>query len=145
MIFLIPDYHTEKTLSKQFQLWFPAHHKKLVKLNENQSFITKKFRNYISGKKLPKNVVISMRHHGLSEWHHRCNTKTPSGWSSENHWGISITQNFQIWFFYLPDAYKIRIGEVENSNFSQRGVVLKAWLSPGRSPGWIQPGYWGKV
>ena len=61
MIFLIPDYHTEKTLSKQFQLWFPAHHKKLVKLNENQSFITKKFRNYISGKKLPKNVVISMR------------------------------------------------------------------------------------
>ena len=44
IVSFIPDYNTGKILSKQSQLRFLAHHKKLVKLNENQSIITKKGR-----------------------------------------------------------------------------------------------------
>ena len=43
MISLISDYHTGKPSFKRFQLQFPAQNKKVVKTNENQSFITKKF------------------------------------------------------------------------------------------------------
>ena len=48
---------------------------------------------------------------------------------------------------FLPGwtNYKICIGEVENSNFSQQGVVSKARFSPGSFLGWIQLGHWGRV
>ena len=138
MIFLIPDYHTEKTLSKQFQLWFPAHHKKLVKLNENQSNKTKKFKTTFREKitkeccdpdetlaenkgclrdtagVTPKLIGVKFRKlPGNINY-----SKFPSGWIN----------------------YKICIGEVENSNFSQRGVGLKTRFLPGSFPGWIQSG-----
>ena len=55
MISLIPDYHTGKPSSKQFQKRFPAHHKKLGKMNENRSIITKKFNS----------IFWAKSHHGL--------------------------------------------------------------------------------
>ena len=41
--------------------------------------------------------------------------------------------------------YVICIGEVENSNFLQRGVILQARFLPGNSPGWIQSGQLDRV
>ena len=59
-----------KPSSKQFQLRFPAHHKKLVKTNKNQSIITKKF-NQIFRDKIHHGLVRSRldpsRHQGLPE------------------------------------------------------------------------------
>ena len=48
-----PDYHMGKPSSKRFQLRFSAHHKGLIKANENQSIITKKFNSMFWEKKLP--------------------------------------------------------------------------------------------
>ena len=143
MIFLIPDYHTGKTLSKQFQLWFPAHHKKLVKLNENQSILTKKFRT-IFREKSYQGMLWSRwdpsRHQGLSEWYHGVIPK-PNGVQFRKSLGnIKFLKFLPGW-----TNSKICIGEVENSNFSQQGVVLKARFPPGSFPGWIQLGHWGRV
>ena len=43
MISLILDYKRGKLPYKRFQLSFPAHHKTLLKINEDQSIITNKF------------------------------------------------------------------------------------------------------
>ena len=49
--------------------------------------------------------------------------------------------NFNYLTFPLGELnYVIYIGEVENSNFFQWGVVLQARFSQGNSPGWIQLG-----
>ena len=135
IIFLIPYYHTGKTFSKQFQLWFPAHHKKLIKLNKDQSIIIKKFRTIFQKKSyqgmlwfrclsdttgvIPKLIGVKLRKSpGNINY-----SKFPPGWTDN----------------------KICIEEIENSNFSQRRVVLKARFSPGNFPGWIQLGHWGRV
>ena len=78
-IFLIPDNHTGKLSSKRFRLQFSTHHIKLVKINENQSIIKKKF-NLIFRKKCHHGLLWSRwdpsRNQGLSEWYHRSNIKT---------------------------------------------------------------------
>ena len=92
MISLISDYHTGKTLSKQFQLCFPVHHKKLLKLNENQS-ITKKF-STIFREKSHQGMLWSRWdpsiHQGLFVWYHLDNIK--------NRWGEvqKITGEYQL-------------------------------------------------
>ena len=43
MISLILDYKRGKLPYKRFQLSFPAHHKTLLKIDEDQSIITNKF------------------------------------------------------------------------------------------------------
>ena len=143
MIFLIPNYHTGKTLSKQFQIWFPAHHKKLVKLNENQSIITKKFRT----------IFREKSYQGMLQ--SRWDPSRHQGWLIDTT-GI-IPKLIRVKFRKSPGNisylgfpprwtnYKICIGEVENSNFSQLGVVSKVKFSPASFPEWIQLGHWGRV
>ena len=78
MNYLIPDYHTGKPTSKQFQLCFPTHHNKLVKENEKQSIKTKKFNQIFLGK----------AHLGLLL------TQNSLGGSSEDRHGILKIQHF---------------------------------------------------
>ena len=52
MISLVPDYHTRKASSELFKLRFPAYHEKLVKMNQNQYIITKKFNPIFQEKKV---------------------------------------------------------------------------------------------
>ena len=42
MTSLIPDFYTGKPPSNRFESWRPAHHKKLIKANENKSIGTKR-------------------------------------------------------------------------------------------------------
>ena len=49
MISLILDYKRGKLPYKRFQLSFPAHHKTLLKINEDQSIITNKFNPLFGG------------------------------------------------------------------------------------------------
>ena len=122
MIFLISDYHTGKTLSKQFQLCFPVHHKKLVKLNENQS-ITKKF-STIFREKVTKECC------DLDEtlvYTKDCLHDTTQTISKIVGVKFRISPGNINYSKFPPGStnYVLQIREVENSNFFQRGVVLQ--------------------
>ena len=134
IIFLIPDYHTRNLSAKRFQLRFLAHHKSLVKVNENRSIITKKSNPIFWGKNHPgllwSRWDLSI-HQGLPKWYQRGNTKTNRDETQK------ITDEYQ--YFHRGELnYVICFEEVENSNFLKKGVVLQVRFSPGNSPGPIQ-------
>ena len=82
MTFLIPDYHTGKLPIKWFQLWFPAHHKKLVKPNEKQSIITKKINPIFHEKSHQRMLWFGWDpsiHQELSDWYLWGKIKTQRG------------------------------------------------------------------
>ena len=122
-----------KTWSKQFHLCFPAYYEKLAKLNEKQYIITKKFSTIFCGKN-HQGMLWSRwdpsRHQRLSEWYHRDNMKTHRGEVRKSPGNINYSKFPPGWTNYI-----IRIGEVRNSNFFQRGVVLQVRFFPGSSPG----------
>ena len=122
-----------KTWSKQFQLCFPAYHEKLAKLNEKQYIITKNFSTMFWGKN-HQGMLWSRRdpsrHQRLSEWYHRDNMKTHRGEVTKSPGNINYSK-----FPLERTNYVIGIGEVRNSNFFQRGVVLQIRFFPGSSPG----------
>ena len=66
----------------------------------------------------------------------------------KTHWGEVRKSTGNINYSKFPPGwtnYIIRIGEVRNSNFFQRGVVLQVRFFPGSSVGWIQSRHWGRV
>ena len=136
----IPHYHTGKPSSKQFQLRFSVHHKKLVETNENQSIITKRF-DPIFRRKSRHSLVRSRwdhrRHQGLPEWYHRGNIKTHLV-NFRKSVGKIYYSSFRLGWTYYVIQWKIE-------TLLQREVVLQARFLTGKSPRWIQPGHWDRV
>ena len=142
MISLISDYHTGKTLSKQFQLCFPVHHKKLLKLNENQS-ITKKF-STIFREKSHQGMLWSRWdpsiHQGLFVWYHLDNIK--------NRWVKFRKSPGNINYSKFPPGstnYVLYIGEVENSNFFSGELFYRPDVFRGALRGEFSRGQWDRV
>ena len=88
MISLILDYKRGKLPYKRFQLSFPAHHKTLLKINEDQSIITNKFNPLFWEEGTGWGGWGS--HHLLS-WH-RPDPSKYQGLSKWCHWGNIISK-----------------------------------------------------
>ena len=134
---------TWQNLIQTVSFMFPSLLRKVGKIEWKQYIITKKFSTIFCGKN-HQGMLWSRwdpsRHQRLSEWYHRDNMKTHRGEVRKSPGNINYSKFPPGWTNYV-----IRIGEVRNSNFFQRGVVLQVRFFPGSSPEWIQPGHWDRV
>ena len=134
IIFLIPYYHTGKTFSKQFQLWFPAHHKKLIKLNKDQSIIIKKFRTIFQKKSyqgmlwfrclsdttgvIPKLIGVKLRKSpGNINY-----SKFPPGWTDNKICGDRKLKLFSAGSCFKGQIFTGKISGVDSAGTLRQGV-----------------------